>query len=206
MNYHLDSWKNKEVFKDQLELNEKELDNYPQHWKLFLNAIEELVGMKKATLLDIGCGVGTYKELCRRHTPAIEYTGMDYSQEAIDIAQQKWGEDNWRVGDYQSLTEEDAQNYDILHAGALLDILPNGDEALSFLLGLGFKNIILGRLKFTPKESTYTEYRAYNKIQTYAYYHNVNSLLATCEDSNYNVLLDGESNSCTVILKKNQSV
>ncbi|SVB57190.1 uncharacterized protein METZ01_LOCUS210044, partial [marine metagenome] len=144
---HINSWKNKDVSKAQLELNEKELNNYPEHWELFINAVLSLVGINRSSLLDMGCGVGTYKELCQRHIPTISYTGMDYSQEAIDIAQKRWGGNNWRVGNYKTLTEDDAKKYDILHTGAMLDVLPNGDEALSFLVGLGFEKIILGRVK-----------------------------------------------------------
>ena len=199
---HIDSWKNKGVFEDQLTLNEKELNSYPEHWKLFINAVLSLVGINRSSLLDIGCGVGTYKEICKRHIPAISYTGMDYSQDAIDIAQKRWGGSNWRVGNYKTLTHEDAMKYDILHTGAMLDVLPNGDEALSFLLGLGFEKIILGRVKLTEKTSNYIEYKAYNKIQTYAYSHNIESLVNMSKDFGYAINFKGEINNSTIVLNK----
>jgi trans-aconitate methyltransferase len=202
---HINSWKNKEVFVDQLALNESELNNYPTHWKHFLNAILKCVGIKRAKILDVGCGAGTYKKICSTNLPSLSYTGMDYSEEAIEVAQTRWGGMEWRVGDYMSLTDQDAAQYDILHAGAMLDVLPNGDEALSFLLSLGFKNIILGRVKLTEDDSHFFEYRVYNKIQTYAYSHNISNLLKMSKEAQYSVTLtQGEPNSCTILLQKNQ--
>lgn len=206
MMQHINSWKNKEVFKDQLALNETELDNYPDHWKYFSNAVLSAVGTKRSKLLDLGCGAGTYKEVCKRELPNIAYTGMDYSEEAIEVAQGRWGGVDWKVGDYQSLTEEVAVQYDILHAGAMLDVLPNGDEALAFLLSLGFNNIILGRVKLTEDESNFSEYRVYNKIQTYAYSHNIHNLVKMFKLAQYSATFKGEQNSCTILLKKDQSL
>ena len=203
---HINSWKNKEVFEDQLSLNERELHHYPNHWNQFINSVISSVGLKKATLLDLGCGSGSYKELCKRQLPNINYTGMDYSEEAIEVAKQRWKGEDWIVGDYRELTSEYANNYDILHTGAMLDVLPNGDEALSFLLTLGFKNIILGRVKLIEEASGFTEYTAYNKIQTYAYSHNIQNLKEMIEEANYEATFTGDLNSCTILLKKSPSV
>ena len=199
---YIDSWKNKKVFEDQLKLNELELEKYPAHWNLFIEAIS-CITPAPTTLLDIGCGAGVYHELCNRHFPDIEYTGMDYSQGAIDVAKQRWGGERWEVKDYQDLSVEDTLNYDVLHAGAMLDVLPNGDEAFSFLLSLGFKNLIIGRAKLIHENSKSIEYRVYNRIDTYAYSHNVSALLRVCETFDYHPTLTGDSNSCTLLLRKN---
>lgn len=201
---HIDSWKNKSVFKDQLALNEKELSNYPPHWKYFLNAMQHVANQSNSYILDVGCGAGVYHELCKIHFPEVKYTGMDYSQEAIDVAKEKWGGDLWRVGSYEELSPADADMFDILHAGAMLDVLPNGDEALQFLLTLGFKNIILGRVKLTSEKSNFSVYEAYDKIQTYAYRHNAENLSKMIKAANYSIAsLQGEEDSCTILLQKN---
>ena len=201
---YINSWKNKEVFKDQLALNESELHDYPNHWKHFLNAVHTAVGIKRSFLLDLGCGAGVYKELCKTHLPTVQYTGMDYSEEAIEVAKERWGGQLWRVGSYESLTSKDSDMYDVLHAGAMLDVLPNGDDALSFLLSLGFNNIILGRVKLTEQESSFCEYEVYNKIQTYAYYHNIKNFFRMVDEAKYSAALQGEQNSCTILLQKHQ--
>ena len=142
---HIDSWKNKKVFEKQLATNRFELDgNPPPHWEDFEFALNFLTGQHDATsLLDVGCGAGVYKELCNKINPNIKYVGMDYSEEAVKIAREEFG-DHFYCGDYKDLTKEDAQKFDILHAGALLDMLPKGDEALEFFLSLGFKYVLFG--------------------------------------------------------------
>ena len=141
---YIDSWKNKEVFQDQLALNEKELNHYPDHWKSFVGIVS-YIDPPPQSILDVGCGAGVFFEICRRHFPDIKYTGVDYAEEAIQLASSKWPNSEFYVKDYKDLIPGDAKKYDLLHTGALLDVLPNGDEALSFLLGLGFRYIILGR-------------------------------------------------------------
>ena len=65
----IDAWKNKHVFKEQLLLNEKELDgNYPTHWSIFIKLYNSI---KHSSVLDIGCGAGVYYELFKRHFPDI---------------------------------------------------------------------------------------------------------------------------------------
>jgi len=201
---NVNSWKNEEVFKDQLALNEAELNNYPMHWLYFLEAVRGISG-DSVRLLDIGCGCGAYKELCAKELPNVSYTGLDYSEEAINIAKERWGGQDWIVADYQSLTEEDASKYDVVHAGALLDVLPYGDEALKFLLGLGFDNVIIGRAKLTPEASHYKEYTAYDKIETYAYSHNVTKVLNMLREFPYTYEFKGHQQNCTIVLKRIKS-
>jgi len=200
---NVNSWKNAGVFKDQLALNEVELSNYPLHWIHFLDAVRS-ISEGPMRLLDVGCGCGAYKELCSKELPNVSYTGLDYSEEAVSIAKERWGGDDWVVADYQSLTEADASKYDIVHAGALVDVLPYGDEALKFLLGLGFKNVIIGRAKLTSEASYYKEYVAYGKIETYAYSHNITKVLNIIRELPYTYEFQGDQQNCTIILKRIQ--
>tara|TARA_R110000823_G_scaffold308873_2_gene432722 strand:+ start:62 stop:682 length:621 start_codon:yes stop_codon:yes gene_type:complete len=200
---YIDSWKNKEVFQDQLALNEKELNHYPDHWKSFVGIVS-YIDPPPQSILDVGCGAGVFFEICRRHFPDIKYTGVDYAEEAIQLASSKWPNSEFYVKDYKDLIPGDAKKYDLLHTGALLDVLPNGDEALSFLLGLGFRYIILGRVKITEKASGFVEYEAYNKIRTYAYSHNIKTLGTLFGEAGYSATFTGENNSCTILLQKIQ--
>ena len=50
----INSWKNSEVFKKQLDFNLNELespDTYPEHWKLSLAILEQV---KPSSILDVG--------------------------------------------------------------------------------------------------------------------------------------------------------
>ena len=71
--------------------------------------------------------------------------------------------------------------------GALLDVLDNGDEALEYILSLSPKNILIGRMKITDKNSYYTTYKAYDEITTCAYYHSKNNFLHLCEKYDYSI-------------------
>jgi trans-aconitate methyltransferase len=188
MNNVINSWKNDNVFKKQLSLNLEELSSvskYPTHWIAFIGLLKK---NKPKTMLDIGCGCGAYYELCRREIGELKYIGMDYSQEAISLATKYWSYDGFIVKDYLTLTKEFISEFDLIHLGALLDVLPNGDESLEFILSLEPKNILIGRIKLTNEPSFYETYTAYDEITTYAYHHNRRNFILLCEKYNYEIM------------------
>lgn len=181
----IDSWKNEKVAKKQLDLNLKEISSknqYPRHWISFIELTKRI---NPSNILDVGCGCGTFFELCKINFPLMDYTGVDYSESMIDIAKKTWNHENFFVKNYADLTKEYCENFDLVHLGAMLDVLPNGDEALDFILSLKPKNVILGRVKLTDKPSYSEVYTAYDEIQTYAYHHNINSFLNICKKHSY---------------------
>lgn len=182
------SWKESDsVFDMQLELNKSELKKqYPIHWNSFLELMRSIETQPKS-ILDIGCGVGAFHELCRKEFPDVEYHGIDYSKKAIEIAKREWSENSFSVMDYNELSKEDIEKFDVVHMGAFLDVLPNGDEVLEFILSLEPKNVIIGRMKTTDAPSHYKTYKAYDSINTYAYYHNKNSILRMCAKYGYDI-------------------
>jgi trans-aconitate methyltransferase len=188
MDHVINSWKNKNVAEKQLKLNLIEISNiesYPKHWKSFIFLTKNI---NPKTMLDIGCGCGTYYMLCKNELPEIKYTGIDYSEDMITLAKSTWGYDDFYVKSYLELTEEYLKGFDLIHMGALLDILPNGDEALNFILSLKPKNVLLGRVKLTDKNSYYDVYTAYDEIETFAYHHNTKSFLNICKNNNYEII------------------
>ena len=184
----IENWKNENVFKKQLELNKRELSSsssYPPHWNAAINFIAKL---KPKTLLDVGCGCGSFYELCKIELPNIKYIGVDYSEEAINLAKQSWGYNEFYVKDYNDLDSEFIKSFDLIHLGALLDVLPNGDEALRFILSLNPKSVLIGRMRLTDKESYFEKYSAYDEIETFAYYHNYKHFLNLCDSNNYEII------------------
>ncbi len=179
------SWKNKTVFEEQLELNLKELNREPpSHWQALLDFIATI---KTATmqhalagtprkLLDIGCGCGAIAKLLHSYYPEIEYTGMDYASEAISLATAQWPFARFLERDYKDITKEEIAQYDIVYACSLHNVLPDGDAAIDALLALKPKYLILGKLLTTHDESYYETYQAYNLITTYKYFHNYQKL------------------------------
>ncbi len=184
---YIESWKNKEASVRQLELNKKELsntNNYPDHWKFFLKFVLDQKDIIKS-VLDIGCGVGAYYKLCLDNNLGVKYTGIDYSASAIEMAKNHWKYDQFFEMDLWDLTSDYLKQFDLIHLGALLDVLPNGDEALEFLLSLNAERILISRMLIGKTPSEYTTYTAYDIIPTYSYKHNQKNLIILFEKYNY---------------------
>tara|TARA_R100000995_G_scaffold83426_1_gene59319 strand:+ start:8489 stop:9130 length:642 start_codon:yes stop_codon:yes gene_type:complete len=211
MKNHEDSWKNKKVFEAQLALNEKELDTYPFHWQCLLKGMSFLKSgptrQEPKSFLDLGCGCGVFSKLVKRHFPTIEYKGLDYADEAIEVASKRWGIRGlkWEVKSYKDLSEEDL-NFDILHAGAMLDVLPNADEALKHLCELGFTNLIFGRMKLIEEDSRVETYEAYDLITTYAFYHKQSFVHETLQKNGYNYVVLGYPDNATIVASKQELI
>jgi hypothetical protein len=87
--------------------------------------------------------------------------------------------------DYRDLTAEFVSDFELLHLGAFLDVLPNGNEALKFILSISPDNVLISRIETTKEPSHYTVYNAYDTISTYSYKHNLKELVLIFEDYNY---------------------
>jgi trans-aconitate methyltransferase len=190
-----DAWKNKDIFKKQLELNLRELgnsdsstQNYPAHWYSFINLIDEF---SPESILDVGCGAGSYFKLCARHFKNIKYTGVDYSEGAIQIAKDTWPEGEFLVKDFWDLTKEFVKNYDVIFAGALLGVMPDADKALDFLLNLDAKNIFISRVELTNSDNYYREYKAYDELPTCEFFHNIDEFNDVIQSHNYSIHVCG---------------
>ena len=182
-----DAWKSAEVFKKQLAWNLNELESsesYAPHWKQCIALIKQF---KPLNVLDLGCGCGAMSEVFLRELPDVKYTGMDYSKDAIELAKKTWKSNNFFVKNVMDLDEHDVSKYDLLFAGALFDVMPNGDEAMEHVMKLGSDSLLLSRMKLTLQESFYTTYRAYELIETCAFHHNRDNFVALCEKYSYNI-------------------
>jgi trans-aconitate methyltransferase len=200
MSNFINNWKNKKVFEKQLELNKSEFNNsYPQHWFDFLNTIKSL---NISSILDVGCGSGIYYKLCKKELPNINYFGVDYSIDAIKIAKREYSETNFDVKSINDLTEDYLNQFDLIHLGAVLDVLPNGDEVFERILNLKPKKLFIGRIKFTHTPSNYIEYKAYDEIMTYEYRHNLTNF--TNLSKKYNYTIKFESNNVLLTYEPNK--
>jgi len=191
MNYqYINSWKESiNIFLQQLNLNLRELnrpyDQLPLHWQSYLNFLHNLPITK---IIDIGCGCGALSYLTKQYYPNIEYIGYDYSPCAIEIAKTAFPDGEFYISDYKDL-KVDTKNTALLQ-NALLDVLPNADQALETILQYNFPFLISLRTRFTEKDSYSNEYQTPYGIYTYEYYHNINRFIATLNKYNYKIVCD----------------
>ena len=182
------AWKNnKNVAQKQLKLNLKELSskaNYPAHWN---SCIQLICHFKPKTILDLGCGVGSMYKVISESIPGVDYTGIDFSEEAINLAKETWKHDKFYVKDVMALEQSDVSEYDLVFAGALFDVMPNGDEALEYILNLQPKSLLISRAKITLDKSFYKKYIAYDEIETCEFYHNRDNFIDLCGKYNFNI-------------------
>ena len=125
-----------EPFDRDVELNEgyRYTTNAPLSSRLanerLTDATLELVSLTGRTLIDVGCGDGTYtSELARRGSPS-EVVGIDPSPGAVEVAARRYPDLRFEVGDaawLEATAEHNAYVLD-LERRALAGVAPNNAE------------------------------------------------------------------------------
>jgi SAM-dependent methyltransferase len=157
------------VFMKQLAYNKMELEKgWPKHW----NSIVAFLGKipRPVSMLDIACGCGALSQVVKLRCPDVAYAGADYSPEAISVAKEAWPGVPFEVKDYKELTKEYMSPFNVLHAGALTNILPDGDACLMHLLSLEVPHVLLTRILLDTK-SWYSPCKAYDEVNTCRFCH-----------------------------------
>jgi len=173
---HAESWKADEVSMQMLALAREQLhdpESVPP-FRAFLESIEwalsELPLPHPARLLDFGCGVGHYSELLERRFPGrFDYTGCDYSEAMVEAARREWGGRRFVTNDLFANTL-DLGGFDLVVAGALVDVTEDFELALGVLLGSAAPYVLLhrqqmidgpSRVEVVPGYTGQTTYRSY---------------------------------------------
>lgn len=104
-------------------------DTSVEEWRRVINVHRELVNSiignnQPYKILDAGCGQGHLLEVLSDRL-SIEYTGIDISPEFISIAQEKYGESKFSVGDLRSLPFPD-QYFDFSIARSVAGMVCEG--------------------------------------------------------------------------------
>jgi SAM-dependent methyltransferase len=123
--------------------------------------------VRPVRLLDIGCGVGHYSELVHRWFDGeIAYAGADASPEMIEVAESAWPDRSFQQDDVLA-SQLDYDAYDVLLAGALVDVLAEWRPALDALLGSAAPYVILHRQRLTHGRTRVRRAAGYAGQETY---------------------------------------
>jgi SAM-dependent methyltransferase len=172
-----DEWLDPAVAEQMAALAERQLASpgTVAPYRTFVRAVEALLADDSlpapARLLDFGCGVGHYSELLERSFPRrFLYTGCDAAEPMIAAARRRWPDRSFVVNDLFA-NELDLRSYDVVVAGALVDVLADWQRALDVLLGPGARFVMLHRQQIVEGGPTHvdvvpgyegqTTYRAY---------------------------------------------
>lgn len=180
----IDTWKNScTAFDMQLELNKKQLSDWPDHWKELEFAISIIKNDHEGhnNLLDVGCGCGAVYNVVKKSN--ISYYGVDYSDYAVKLAKKTWNYDHFYAMGYHKLNIRT----NILYQSALVDVMFNGDEVFEKLLSYKYPYFISQRMELTEGEPYFHTYEAYD-ILTHKYFHNKEKLYDLIHKYNYDIL------------------
>ena len=179
---HAESWKAERVAEQMLDLVRSELrePEAAPPFRAFFAAVDyalrELPLPDPARLLDFGCGVGHYSELLERRYPGrFDYTGCDYSEAMIEAARKEWSGRRFVVDDVFASTL-DLGEYDVIVAGALVDITQDYERALDVLLGSAAPWVLLHRQQVSDDPSRVAVVPGYTGQRTYRSYLNLGDL------------------------------
>ncbi|MFL5915679.1 MAG: methyltransferase domain-containing protein [Gaiellaceae bacterium] len=179
---HRESWKDATVAQQMLQLARTQLedpDSVPPYRAFFAAmdyALAELTLSEPARLLDLGCGIGHYSELLERRYPGrFDYTGSDYSEAMVEAARAEWSGRRFVVDDLFA-PALDLAAFDIVLAGALVDVTQDYERALDVLLGPATPFVLLHRQQVTDGPSRVEVASGYSGQTTYRTYLNCGDL------------------------------
>ena len=78
-------------------------------------------------VLDVGCASGGFFNIMRTLEPAIDYTGIDLVETAIDLARQRYPEGRFEVTDGMAIPFDD-WTFDLVHCTSVLNNEPRYPE------------------------------------------------------------------------------
>jgi len=95
---------------------------------------------RNSTLLDVGCGKGTFLLWLKKHRPDVKTEGIDINPKYVEICRSKGL--NVKLGDANNLTYQD-KSFDVVTCFHVLEHLPNDREVLEKLIKIAKIRVIL---------------------------------------------------------------
>lgn len=102
--------------------------------KRLTDATIEHIGPQVRTVLDLGCGDGTYTAELKRAFPAVRFVGVDAAAVAIEGASKRYPDVEFRVADALRPETLPPERFDLAIARGVLHHLPDASAALHNLM------------------------------------------------------------------------
>ncbi|MCB0335265.1 MAG: glycosyltransferase, partial [Bdellovibrionales bacterium] len=155
---HTSAWKNPSMATQQRDLVQQELQELYQgvvrpHFQVLADAVHDTT-KANSSVLEIGCSSGYYVEILEYLlNQRLSYTGADYSEAMISMAQSYYPQYNFVVADGAALPFTDAEFDVVISSGVILHC-PNFREHLKETLRVAGTHVILHRTPICKKAST----------------------------------------------------
>ena len=114
-----EEWSNQSAIDYYYQNRHEVSDLYPSE-KVFLPRVL----FPGATVLDVGCASGGFFNIMRSFEPRIEYTGIDLSERAVELARERYPEATFLLTEGFELPFED-DSFDIVHCTSVFNNEPN---------------------------------------------------------------------------------
>jgi len=139
------------------------------------------------TLADVGCATGYYSEVIRFLCPEvpIEYTGIDYNQDSIDLARAYYPGVPFRTCDATSLSGTS----DIVLLSGILEHVPNYQEAILRACEMAQRYVILHRMLLTSAPTTCTSGTQYF-VPVIRFRHNRGEIMGLLHERGFRLLYE----------------
>ena len=124
------AWLSRTIPLEQWQLAEVQLKKFESgdsvaEFDIFRNAIEHAMGLGSIAIksvLEIGCSSGYYGKVLARVQPELNYVGLDYSQNFIDLGKTKFPDLQLFVGDTREIRYENRSFGIVVSGGVLLHV------------------------------------------------------------------------------------
>lgn len=104
--------------------------------------VAQVVALKPASILDVGCGEGFIAEEIMKQLPEVSYTGIDMSETAVASAKELNPTATIATGDVLDLQFDDA-SFDLVICSEVLEHVKPPIEALSELRRVSKKELLV---------------------------------------------------------------
>lgn len=124
-----------------------------------VRVITQLSNVK--SVIDIGCGDGTYTADLKTNLPQVAFTGFDPAAQAIDLAAKKYPQCKFLVGDVLNPDTFPKEKYDVAVIRGVIHHLPTQSDAIKYAKLLSNRILIIEPngnnpiLKWIEKNSEY---------------------------------------------------